>query len=596
MRMHKLWLAPLVLAACTSETTSTTAAGQTDVATSGDMSAGVDVGADEDGTEAPDGAGPEGPDAAGNDGPDAAVADGTDGTPAIPTFHKDVEPILQRSCASCHAPGSIGPFSFGTYAEAAPLAAIIANSTGSRKMPPWGLQSTPECTPRFGIRDDNTLTDAEIATIAAWASNGAPEGDPADAPKGGTAPSLGLPRVDVSLQPNAPYVTQGKQDELICFPLDPKFEADVWLQGVAVVPGNALVAHHALVFTDPKGQAPALAGDKGYYPCFASAGVDGESLIGVWAPGALPTKVPDNAGTKIAAGTQFVLQMHYHPLGDPQADTTKLELMLTKGGKPEWEALTVLIGNYDSLESNGDGLLPSENDPASAVAFKIPAGAKGHSEKMRFTSPIVVGDALNAEHRLYAAGPHMHYLGTHMSARIERRPDDAPFCGINDVTPLITCIQTNCSADGVDVEACVGEKCGGEYDAVPPLCRDCVTANAVIQGDVTAGFTTCLAAPTWTTPAQPDSECMFDAPHYDFQWQRLYQYDAAIEELPVVRPGDVLSFQCTFDNSLDNPYVVSALQYMGLDAPIDVSLGETTLDEMCLLVIQTLYKQPAAPQ
>jgi hypothetical protein len=33
------------------------------------------------------------------------------------TFNKDVLPILQKNCQSCHRPGEVAPMSFLTYAE-----------------------------------------------------------------------------------------------------------------------------------------------------------------------------------------------------------------------------------------------------------------------------------------------------------------------------------------------------------------------------------------------------------------------------------------------------------------------------------------------
>ena len=37
------------------------------------------------------------------------------------TFTKDIAPILQRSCQTCHRPGSIAPMSLLTYEEARPI-------------------------------------------------------------------------------------------------------------------------------------------------------------------------------------------------------------------------------------------------------------------------------------------------------------------------------------------------------------------------------------------------------------------------------------------------------------------------------------------
>ena len=79
-----------------------------------------------------------------------------------------------------------------------------------------------------------------------------------------------------------------------------------------------------------------------------------------------------------------------------------------------------------------------------------------------------------------------------------------------------------------------------------------------------------------------DEECFVQTPYYNFEWQRGYRYDAPLDQMPTVRPGDVLTLDCTFDNSMNNPHLAAALADQGLDAPIDVYLGEQTLDEMCL--------------
>lgn len=76
--------------------------------------------------------------------------------------------------------------------------------------------------------------------------------------------------------------------------------------------------------------------------------------------------------------------------------------------------------------------------------------------------------------------------------------------------------------------------------------------------------------------------CLLQTPDWDFNWQRGYAYDASLAELPRIRPGDTLGMRCTYDNSLDNPFVREALAEQGLTEPHDVFLGEETLDEMCL--------------
>jgi len=98
------------------------------------------------------------------------------------TFHKDVEPILQRSCQTCHSPGNIAPISLMGYHDATPFAGTMVKRTSERSMPPWGAFDTDECKPRVPWKDDLRLSDADIAVFDAWNRAGVPEGDPNDAP------------------------------------------------------------------------------------------------------------------------------------------------------------------------------------------------------------------------------------------------------------------------------------------------------------------------------------------------------------------------------------------------------------------------------
>ena len=97
---------------------------------------------------------------------------------AAVTFHKDVEPILQKNCQSCHRPGQIAPMSLLSYQAARPWARAMKTKVVAREMPPWFAD------PQHGktYSTDRSLTQADIDTIATWVDAGAPEGDPRDAP------------------------------------------------------------------------------------------------------------------------------------------------------------------------------------------------------------------------------------------------------------------------------------------------------------------------------------------------------------------------------------------------------------------------------
>ena len=100
------------------------------------------------------------------------------------TFHKDIEPILQRSCQNCHRIDGAGPMPLVTYEQVAPFAGLIEYKTGLRDragaMPPWYVEKNIGSQE---FKDDPSLSDAEIAAVSAWARSGAPQGDPALAPE-----------------------------------------------------------------------------------------------------------------------------------------------------------------------------------------------------------------------------------------------------------------------------------------------------------------------------------------------------------------------------------------------------------------------------
>lgn len=100
------------------------------------------------------------------------------------TFHRDIEPILQRSCQNCHRPGGVAPMPLVSYEEVAPFAGLIEYKTQIRDragaMPPWYVEKN------VGIQEfknDPSLNDEELQAISTWARTGAPKGDPADAPE-----------------------------------------------------------------------------------------------------------------------------------------------------------------------------------------------------------------------------------------------------------------------------------------------------------------------------------------------------------------------------------------------------------------------------
>ncbi|HET7538332.1 MAG TPA: hypothetical protein VFK05_00625, partial [Polyangiaceae bacterium] len=423
-------------------------------------------------------------------------------------FHKDVEPILQRSCQNCHVAGGIAPFPLLTYAQARVYGAAIVQQTKNRTMPPWHAENTDECTVPLAWKNDARLTDAEIATLEAWQTTGLPEGNAKDAPPA-RALSPRLPGVQLELEPAAPFTLQPGSDQFRCFVLDPQLTKDSFVNGVFIVPGNDEVVHHALVFSDPKAKSLAKADASQSYDCFGGVGIEGSQLLTAWAPGSIPMEYPPGIAAPLSAGSLLVMQVHYHPHSatDVTSDATRVQLRFSDD-TPEYNVFNALIGNFSAQAENGDGLLPGDDDPASGPEFLIPANRSGHQETMEYTiKPADVPRSFAPP--LYGVGGHMHYVG---------------------VDEKVTLVR----ADG-------------------------------------------------------STECLMQIPHWDFDWQRRYDYDAPVEQLLRIGAGDKFSIRCTYDNTMANAKVATSLLERGIPAPRPVSLGESTLDEMCLFSVTALF-------
>ena len=85
------------------------------------------------------------------------------GQPARPvTFSKDIAPVLQKSCQSCHHPGTSAPMSLMTYEETRPWARSIKQRVALREMPPWHLDKTVGIRQYKGSYPKSVIIDVRI--------------------------------------------------------------------------------------------------------------------------------------------------------------------------------------------------------------------------------------------------------------------------------------------------------------------------------------------------------------------------------------------------------------------------------------------------
>jgi hypothetical protein len=318
------------------------------------------------------------------------------------TYYKDVLPILNQHCVSCHAPGGIAPFAFTSYDDTHGYAGLMAANTQSGTMPPW--MPAPGC---GDFRDVRRLAAADVATIQSWNAAGAPAGNPADAPAPArpSGPDLGTPNATLDpgmdYQPNAALT-----DDYHCSLIDPGLTAAQYLIGFDVHPGTPSSVHHVLLFAVPANKVAAVQAKDAAEPgagwtCFAGSGVDGTPVIGGWVPGSGAASFPPPTGILLPAGTQVVMQIHYNLLTQKQvSDRTTAGLYYS--AQPVAKPATV----YAIL-----------ND-----TFLVPAGTK---------SQTVTADLpLAASYALWGVVPHMHLHGTEIKMSI-LHADGSSTCAVD---------------------------------------------------------------------------------------------------------------------------------------------------------------------
>ncbi len=168
------------------------------------------------------------------------------------TFNKDVLPIAQKNCQTCHRPGEIGPFSLLSYNDARPWAKSIKAAVVSRKMPPWFAD------PAYGhFANDMRLSDADIKTLTAWVDAGAPEGDPKDAPAPLTFQNGWNLKPDLVVEMPKPFTLPGNKVTVNYKYIRVKgnFTEDMWVSAAEMRPGNRQVLHHGKVWVVPPARA-----------------------------------------------------------------------------------------------------------------------------------------------------------------------------------------------------------------------------------------------------------------------------------------------------------------------------------------------------
>ena len=356
------------------------------------------------------------------------------------TFATNVAPVLQCSCVSCHRPGSIAPMSLVTYENVRPWARAIRERVARapsdpERMPPWFIETNVGIQ-RF--KDDPSLSDDEIAMIAAWVDGGSPRGEPADMPAarewsdGGW--NIGTPDLVVS----SPLVTVEAvaSDQNIQLQASPVgLTEDRYVRAVEireVRPGedrieriegraegdlNYFVLHHAVITG-------------------ASIPADGEATVDgfQFEPGAFrvvhelgqnATIFPDDVGVVLRGGSRLTWDIHTHSVGKQIVLRIDVGFVFhPKGYTPKYRQPAGSVSM--TLASQADLDIPAGEDDVMVDGYYVmPQPAKMltfephlHSSGKRMCAEAIYGNGLSRDLELRRLQPQ---LGQDLQLRRRRR-------------------------------------------------------------------------------------------------------------------------------------------------------------------------------
>jgi hypothetical protein len=334
---------------------------------------------------------------------------------AVPTFTKDVAPILFKHCANCHS-------SLLSYDATRSSAKAIRELVRTRAMPPW--PADPVRSLKF--RNDARLSEPDIATVVAWVDAGTPKGDDADLPPvpdlagqwlnpEGRAPDavVSLPEIHVGARGEVPYIQQ-----LIKVPV----VEDKWIVAMQLRAGNRNLLHH-MGITEvalPEGMGPAQINEfaaiarKWGVPDGSIANTppavvdptnaDAYDMLGVYTPGATFESFADDSGKLLKGGKKYYINfnIHYTTTGKPESDRSQLGLWF-RSTPPRHQLIRAPVA-VNTIIADGKELLtdaPGTKSEGTRVAIPpIPAYAQNYEVIgiSAYTQPVTI----------YQLQPHAH--------------------------------------------------------------------------------------------------------------------------------------------------------------------------------------------
>lgn len=448
--------------------------------------------------------------------------------PAMLSFAKDIQPMIETNCSSCHQSGGIGSHhaAMSTAGDVAKIASSLLKVTEGGYMPPW-----PASDKSVPFKDVRRLSVEQLDLLEAWVAGGSTLDVPAATPLLPVAPSASQNvRADLTVKMPTPYPgDRTRFDEYQCFILEPAIPQRGFMTGYAFLPDDFGSVHHVILRKEPASNRAAIeeADAKTAAPgwsCPAGMDVrggDGTAGIGGWVPGQAPRRYPEGLGQEFNEGDFIVAQMHYNHA--PQ--------------------------NYNGIASKGTDqssmIMEFAEDPSKITPIR------GRTLLGPMEMPCPAGETAPLCDRELAQKDVIERWGT--------------FGGLIPGGLAAAC--------GTTVEALAAQSDGL---TAKTTCDHKMNSDMTVFGLLGHMHEFGSSFKMTLNPGTPDERVLLDIPDWNFGWQLTYEPVEHIE----IASGDTVRIECGWERARQPK---AAMRY--------VMWAEGTEDEMCYSSL-TFYRKP----
>ncbi len=303
-----------------------------------------------------------------------------------------------------------------TYKDVAKRARTIDAVIDSGYMPPWKPVNH-----EIEFKNDRRLTEMERKKFKDWIASGKPKGagkEPVP-PEFTDGWSLGKPDVVVEMAEGFEVPAAGRDIyRSFVFPLNLK--EDKWVKAIEFRPTATSSVHHAIFIADTSGNARRMDGSDGQPGIagmsFLAAPIPDDAVssgnvvnllsnikrfqtgevdapfakalgggLGAYVPGWTPAKLPDDLALSLPAGSDVVMQTHFHPSGKAELEKGKLAIYFADK-EPSKKLVNIQVPAAFSI----------------GLGIKIPAEETDYRISESYTTPTDI--------QLISVGAHAHYI------------------------------------------------------------------------------------------------------------------------------------------------------------------------------------------